>query len=355
MRTAYTLLLCLLLLIPSLLNAATRTTHPADEKIVNFVDGDIYEVVHPDWFLEHDFLDLQENLYTALENDKKGLMVFYTTTGCSYCALFIQESLGDLDIQQKLRARFDTIGLEIFDDAEMTSPNGDTLSVKEFAVKEKAHMAPTLIFYDDSGQQVFRAVGYQAPKRFSAMLDYVDQGLMSKMSFGAYVDQQETSEPSTPGYSKLKADPLFVTPPYALDRSHFAAQQPLLVIFEKPGCDACADYHKNVLSDPDIRKTMENFEVVRLDTEDSQTPVLTPDGRKTTPRKWFESTGMNNQPAFLYFNEEGQESLRIDAVVMQSRMTNSLNYMLERVYEKDWTYQRFARSQARKRMGLPAE
>lgn len=342
------------LLLSNHLMAATNTTHAAGEKIVDFADGDIYEVVHPDWFLDHDFLDLQENLQTALDENKKGLMVFYTTQGCSYCALFLQESLGNGAIQTKLRNTFDTMGLEIFDDAEMVSPSGESTSVKEFAYKEKAHMAPTLMFYDASGKQVFRAVGYQAPERFSAMVDYVGKGLMTEMSFTEHL-QKTHPKKSKSTYVELKKDNLFSEQPYALDRSHFAAQQPLLVIFEKRQCETCAEFHKDVMKEPAIRKLMENFEVVRLDSEDQSTPVLTPGGSKTTPAKWFQKTGMSSQPAFLYFNEKGEESLRIDALVMQSRMSNSLNYMLERAYEKDWTYQRFARYQARKRLGLETE
>lgn len=345
-------LLTLLALISGLYASAlaAETIHPANEKIENFLDGDIYQVAHPDWFLPHDFLDLQESLQDAIDNDKTGLMVFYTTEGCSYCALFIQESLGNPAIREKLQGRFDTIGLEIFDDTGMTTPNGDSLSVKAFAKREKAHMAPTLLFFDASGQQVFRAVGYQNPERFSAMIDYVADGHTAKISFANYLKKATTAANNS--YSTLRDDALFSAPPFALDRSRVAANHPLLVVWESTGCTDCQQWHDEVISEPGIRQLMQQFEVVRLDANDASTPILRPDGGKTTPADWYSESGLSHLPAFLLFDGQGKEAIRVDALALQSRMSNMLNYMLDKAYEKDWTYQRFARSQARKKRGL---
>lgn len=341
-----------ILIVQALLALAVNaeTIHPAGEKIQNFVDGDIYQVKHPDWFLPHDFLDLQESLDKAIANDKAGLMVFYTTEGCSYCALFIQESLGNEAIREKLQGQFDTIGLEIFDDTEMTAPNGDTLSVKAFAKREKAHMAPTLLFFDASGEQVFLAVGYQNPQRFNAMIDYVAGGHADNASFANYLKSSSAKASET--YTQLKDDELFSAPPFALDRSRVPANHPLLVVWESTGCTDCQQWHEEVISEPSIRKLLGEFEVVRLDADDSTTPVLKPDGSKTTPAAWYRESSMSNLPAFLLFDGHGKEALRVDALALQSRMSNMLNYMLDHAYERGWTYQQFARSQARKKRGL---
>ncbi len=90
--------------------------------------------------------------------------------------------------------------------------------------------------------------------------------------------------------------------------------------------------------------------VVRLDARDSKTPVLAPDGARTTPADWFAATGFSRLPALLFFDEKGREVLRTDALVLRQRMMNSLGFTLERAFEKDWTYQRFARSKAIERM-----
>ena len=48
----------------------------------------------------------------------------------------------------------------------------------------------------------------------------------------------------------------------------------------------------------------------------------------------------------MFFNEHGRQVLYTDALVGRQRMLNSVNYVLQRAYEKDWSYQRFARTTA---------
>ena len=86
--------------------------------------------------------------------------------------------------------------------------------------------------------------------------------------------------------------------------------------------------------------------VTQLDIGDTETPVLAPDGQKLTPAQWWDKTGLDRLPALLFFNETGEEVLNTDALVRKGRMMNSLNFTLERAYEKGWTYQRFARTKS---------
>mgnify|MGYP001818272489 FL=1 len=299
---------------------------------------------HPQWFLDSPFLDLQEDLQTALADDKSGLMVLYTTEGCSYCDKFIRTSLGNSQIAEQVQASFDSIGLEIFDDSEMTAPPGDALPVKEFATREGAGFAPTLLFYGSNGERIFRAVGYQSPDRFTRILDYLSSKAYLEHSFRSYLEQQAPTAAKPAKSADLRADPLFMQPPIALDRSHFAAEKPLVVLFEQAACAECELFHDEVLANDEVRKTLQQFEIVRLDIGDDQTPVLAPDGSRIKPAGWYDQTGFSRVPALLFIDEGGRVALQTDAVVGRGRMMNSLNFMLEQAYEKGWTYQRFARS-----------
>ena len=141
-------------------------------------------------------------------------------------------------------------------------------------------------------------------------------------------------------------DPLFISPPYALARVPFAASEPLLVIFEGPGCDACDAFHRDVLALDEVRQLLHRFEVVRLDASDDGTPVIGPDGKATTPAQWFEQEGFSRVPALLYVNETGEAVFKTDAVVERQRMLNATGLVLDRAYEKGWSYQRYARTKA---------
>ncbi|UHD17473.1 thioredoxin family protein [Thiocapsa bogorovii] len=315
----------------------------------DFEDRVLSHIDYPDWF-EDSFLDLREDLAEAQAEGKRGLMVLFTTEGCSYCAEFIRRTLEDDAIAETVRSGFDAVGLEIFSDAEMIAPDGTELRVKDFAEREGAGFAPTLLFFGEGGELLYRGVGYHDSERFSKLLDYLMGGRYRQESFRDYLALQATSsEPAAAPY-RMATDPLFSAPPFALDRSRIPAQRPLLVIFETDGCADCASFHTDVLTLPEVRKLMADFEVVRLDARDTETPVIGPDGTRTTSADWYAVTGMSRLPALLFFDENGREVLRTDALVLSQRMTNALMYTLERAYEKQWTYQRFARSKALERM-----
>lgn len=191
---------------------------------------------------------------------------------------------------------------------------------------------------------MLRAVGYQSPERFRKMLSYLIGKHYRAESFRDYLRRQAPTVASTSIRGGLKPDSLFSKPPYALDRRRFPASQPLLIIFEKSGCKDCGVFHGEVLANKEIRSTLRQFEIVRLDVAAGRTKLITPDGKQITPTSWYDQTGFTRVPALLFFEENGNEVLRVDTLVLRQRMMNSLNYVLERAYKKGWTYQRFARS-----------
>ncbi|MEA3411173.1 MAG: thioredoxin fold domain-containing protein [Pseudomonadota bacterium] len=326
----------------ALVLSTTPRVSTAGPEATPFDDSEVLHVEYPEWFNEG-FLDLEHDLETARDEGRSGLMVLFTTDGCSYCDLFIREALGDPGIARRVRERFDSVGMEIFSDDEMTAPDGETLSVKQFADSQGAEYSPTLLFFGEGGQRRLRLVGYQSPERFGVALDYLLGEHDGSMSYPDFVLSRRGPAEAGSEHA-LRLDPMFRAQPYALDRSRVAASKPLLVIFESANCAECATFHDDVLSVPDIRRRLARFEVVRLDAEDPTTPVSTPGGDRANPAGWFESTGFSRLPAMLFFDEQGNEVLCTDALVLEQRMTNSLDFVLDRVYEKGWTYQRFARS-----------
>lgn len=319
----------------------------------NFDDSEIKHIDQPDWFIKSPFLDLAEDLNNAESNGKKGLMILFTTEGCSYCDLFIRLSLSDPEIASIVQKTFDSIGLEIFDDIEMTDPEGILISVKQFAKNEGVGFSPTLLFYNKNGKRILRLIGYQSPERFKNIMSYLSGDHYQSESLSIYLGRLKALKQNKDDLSKVKLsnaalrnDPLFEQPPYALDRSHFPAHQPLLVIFEKTACSECESFHTSVLALQDVRETLKQFEVVQLNAEDVKSPILSPDGQQITPALWYRQASLSRVPALLFFDERGNEVLKTDALVLHQRMKNSLNYVLEQAYKKDWTYQQFARSKA---------
>ena len=309
-------------------------------------DSKIRHIEYPDWFKKSPFFDLEEDLNQAVLSGKQGLMVLFTTEGCSYCYMFIRESLGNPDIATIVQENFDSVGAEIFDDTDMTDPHGVSMSIKEFSQAQGVGFSPTVLFFDDNADRILRVVGYQSPERFQAILGYVTGKHYLNEPLANYFARMSETVSVRPSASRLKEDMLFEKPPYALDRSRFPASQPLLVIFEKPGCAECDEFHASVLSLEEVRRLLKKFEIVRLDATDQKTVVLAPDGRRITPESWFNQAEFTRAPALSFFDEKGIEVLSTDALVLRQRMMNSLYYVLERAYDMGWSYQQFARSKA---------
>ena len=333
-----------LLLMLSLLSVLVTVSSPFGVPLASsFDESEIKHIEYPAWFAESPFLDLAEELDKSGLEGKQGLMVIFTTEGCSYCDEFIRTSLADSGIASIVRENFISVGLEIFDDTAMTNPRGVSMPVKKFAKIEGVEFSPTLLFYDNDGARILRVVGYQSPERFSVIVDYITGREFRSKSLRDYFSSIADKASVEQSALVLVDDPLFSRPPYAMDR-RIPASRPLLVIFEKNGCKECNEFHRDVLAQSDVRETLQQFDIVRLDVADNETIIVTPDGSRTTSASWFEQTTFARLPALVFYDERGNEVLKTDALVLHQRMMNSLLYVLERAFEKGWTYQRFARS-----------
>ncbi len=309
-----------------------------------FAEDVFVDVQFPSWFKES-FLDLQEDLDEAINAGKEGLMIFVSTRRCSYCKEFIQNSLGQADIRRRLLASFDVVGLEIFDDSEMTDPTGHSHRVKEYVSINNAAYTPTLIFYGQQGKVVLKIVGYYPPEKFRSVLDYLDGQHYLRESLRSFVSRQ-TASSSTPVKGIISDGEIFSSPPYILDRRAAAAQQPLLVVFEQPGCDSCKHFHEHVLGDKSISRLMKEYEAVQLDTSDTKSRLITPQGEAVTPAQWLEQLELAYSPSIIFFDESGEEVMRLDSETRRFRMEGSLQLVLEKGYLKGAQLQRWRRDKA---------
>ena len=118
------------------------------------------------------------------------------------------------------------------------------------------------------------------------------------------------------GYGKeeLNANDAFNSPPYLLDRSRIKAERPLMVVFERKRCHACDVLHGGPFTRPEIEIQLLKLEAVQLDIHSKQ-PMLTPDGKKISVRKWAEQLDINYSPTIVFFDEKGKEIIRIESVV----------------------------------------
>mgnify|MGYP000308391485 CR=1 FL=1 len=67
-------------------------------------------------------------------------------------------------------------------------------------------------------------------------------------------------------------------------------------------------------------------------------PVVKPNGERTTARRWAEELGIFYAPSILFFDEHGEEIIRVDWVVRFFRLRNVLNYVMSKGYLTERNY-----------------
>jgi thioredoxin-related protein len=300
------------------------------------------EVEEPAWF-ETSFLDLREDLEMATgAHRKRGLVVYFHQEDCAYCQALIETNFGSEDISRYTQRYFDVVSIDIWGSREVVDPQGLVLTERDYAVREQTNFTPSLIFYDADGNQALRLRGYYPPYRFRAALEYVAGGHYRQESFPEYLARADP--PPKFELGDLNEQDFFDPPPFVLDRSRQPAQRPLVVFFEQRDCHACDILHTRAVADPQTLALLDRFEAVQLDLH-AETPVITPSGGRTSAADRAAELGLFYAPTLVFFNERGDEIMRIDSVVRLYRLRRVLRFVLEKGYLEDATYQLWRRRQ----------
>ncbi|MBK1703541.1 thioredoxin family protein [Halochromatium glycolicum] len=334
------LLLCVL---TSVSLAVAASPDAADDRLYDFDDSPRAEVLrYPDWFNDP-FLDLPADLAAAREAGKK-LIIYFGQKRCAYCHQLMDVNFGsEEDIVEYTRRHFEVTPIDIWGVAEVTDLAGRTMTERGFALRNGADFTPTLIFYDELGTEVLRLRGYYPPYQFRAALEYVADAHYQRESFRDYLARGENR--MVFDETDLNDQPFFQQPPFNLDRSQVPGERPLAVFFEQGDCHPCDVLHGQALREPAIARAFAGFDSVQLNMW-SQTPVVTPAGERTTAQRWAEDLGLYYAPAVIFFDEQGDEILRLDSVVGFYRLRNVLNYISSRAYLQEPSYQRWRMQRA---------
>lgn len=100
------------------------------------------------------------------------LVVFFEQRECHACDVLHSEPLEDPDVLLRL-SDFDAVQLDIWSDTPILTPAGQRLTAREWAHQLGIFYAPTLVFFDESGQEVFRVDSVVRLHRLRHVLDYV--------------------------------------------------------------------------------------------------------------------------------------------------------------------------------------
>lgn len=149
------------------------------------------------FFFQPSFGDLPEELKTARELHKQGILLFFEADGCRYCAAMLKGVLGQKNVQDWYRERFVSIAIDIRGDVEIKDFDGITLPEKVFAEHRRVFLTPTLSFIDLDGVEVYRHMGMvKTPEALLVMGEYIAGKHYFDTEYEVYARAQGLKKPA---------------------------------------------------------------------------------------------------------------------------------------------------------------
>ena len=118
---------------------------------------------HPDFHALSDLSAVEGPLMLILEDDS-----------CDECPWVHDNILRRADVRKQLQ-QLTAVRLDAKSDALITAPNGERLSLKDFARRLRLPYRPGIVFYED-GQEIFRVTGLLGHYHFREAVRYVAIG-----------------------------------------------------------------------------------------------------------------------------------------------------------------------------------
>ena len=141
------------------------------------------------------FIYKGNDLSSWSDSSKKPLLILFEQTNCPECNELHGDSFRRMPVYQQLKL-FDIAQININSSKIIITPDGQSMTEKQFAEQLTIQYTPSMIFYDNyntRNHEVFRSEAYLKGFHVQALLEYI--------SSGAYI-----SEPQFQRFIQKKAD-----------------------------------------------------------------------------------------------------------------------------------------------------
>lgn len=105
----------------------------------------------------------------------KPLLVLFEQHDCAACDELHGEAFRRSESITLLQ-QFDIVLLDIWSAQQLTAPDGRTVEMAKWSKQLGIQYAPSMLFFDDTGSEVFRTEAYLRPFHTQSALDYVASG-----------------------------------------------------------------------------------------------------------------------------------------------------------------------------------
>jgi thioredoxin-related protein len=141
-------------------------------------------------FFNQSFGDLQEELETAKEENKKAILIMFEMDECPFCHWMKQQVLNKPEVQHYYHEHFRILAVDTEGDIEMTTFDGNTMAQKDLALNTyRVRATPVFQFIDLEGNPIKRARYTGATKdaeEFLLLGKFVAEGHYKNSYFSKY-------------------------------------------------------------------------------------------------------------------------------------------------------------------------
>jgi len=144
------------------------------------------------YFFNETFGDYAEEIETARDEGKKGVMIFFEMDECPFCHWMKQNVLNQPEVQAYFRENFLLFPVDIEGDVEITNFKGESKAQKEFAFNEfRVRATPVIAFFDLDGNMIHRHTGKTSSvDEFLLMGRFVAEGHYKETRFTRFKREQ---------------------------------------------------------------------------------------------------------------------------------------------------------------------
>lgn len=148
------------------------------------------------YFFDQSFGDFSEELQTAREQGKKGILIMFEMDECPFCHRMKTTVLNRPEIQDFYKKNFLIFSVDIEGDIEITDFKGQPTTMKDFAFKQfRVRATPVFQFFDLQGNPIKRGRYTGATKNageFMLLGKYIVEQKYRDTSFSRYKRQMRT-------------------------------------------------------------------------------------------------------------------------------------------------------------------
>ncbi|MDH5784733.1 MAG: thioredoxin family protein [Chromatiales bacterium] len=140
------------------------------------------------YFFNETFGDFSEELVTARDEGKKGIMIFFEMDECPFCHYMKGNVLNRPSVQEYYREKFLLFAVDIEGDLEIVDFDGSRMSQKDYAFKQhRVRATPVFAFFDLNGERIHRHTGKTSGiDEFMLMGEFVAEGHYRDTTFTRY-------------------------------------------------------------------------------------------------------------------------------------------------------------------------